>query len=43
MSWISRRVLAAMTALAALIPAYAAAADALKEIRLDWATYNPAR
>jgi sulfonate transport system substrate-binding protein len=40
MSWISRRVLAA-TALAALIPAYAAAADALKEIRLDWATYNP--
>ena len=41
MSWISRRVLAAMTALAALIPAYAAAADALKEIRLDWATYNP--
>jgi sulfonate transport system substrate-binding protein len=41
MSWISRRVLAAMTALAALIPAYACAADALKEIRLDWATYNP--
>jgi sulfonate transport system substrate-binding protein len=42
MSWISRRVLAAMIALAALIPAYACAADALKEIRLDWATYNPA-
>jgi sulfonate transport system substrate-binding protein len=41
MSWISRRVLAAMTALAALIPPYACAADALKEIRLDWATYNP--
>jgi sulfonate transport system substrate-binding protein len=41
MSWISRRVLAAMIALAALIPAYACAADALKEIRLDWATYNP--
>ena len=41
MYWISRRVLAAMTALAALIPAYAAAADALKEVRLDWATYNP--
>ena len=41
MSWISRRVLAAIIALAALIPAYACAADALKEIRLDWATYNP--
>jgi sulfonate transport system substrate-binding protein len=41
MSWISRRVLAAIIALAALIPPYACAADALKEIRLDWATYNP--
>ena len=41
MFWISRRVLAAMTALAALIPPYACAVDALKEIRLDWATYNP--
>jgi sulfonate transport system substrate-binding protein len=38
---ISRRVLAAMIALAALIPGNASAADALKEIRLDWATYNP--
>jgi sulfonate transport system substrate-binding protein len=38
---ISRRVLAAMIALAALIPGAASAADALKEIRLDWATYNP--
>jgi sulfonate transport system substrate-binding protein len=41
MFWISRRVLAAIIALAALIPPYACAADALKEIRLDWATYNP--
>jgi sulfonate transport system substrate-binding protein len=41
MFWISRRVLAAMIALAALIPPSACAADALKEIRLDWATYNP--
>jgi sulfonate transport system substrate-binding protein len=41
MFWISRRVFAAMTALAALIPPCASAADALKEIRLDWATYNP--
>jgi sulfonate transport system substrate-binding protein len=38
---ISRRVLAAMIALTALIPGNASAADALKEIRLDWATYNP--
>jgi sulfonate transport system substrate-binding protein len=38
---ISRRVLAAMIALAALIPGAASAADGLKEIRLDWATYNP--
>jgi sulfonate transport system substrate-binding protein len=38
---ISRRVLAAVIALAALIPGNASAADALKEIRLDWATYNP--
>jgi sulfonate transport system substrate-binding protein len=41
MFWISRRVLAAIIALAALIPPYACAGDALKEIRLDWATYNP--
>jgi len=38
---ISRRVLAAMIALSALIPGHAFAADALREIRLDWATYNP--
>jgi sulfonate transport system substrate-binding protein len=38
---ISRRALAAMIALAALVPGNAPAADALKEIRLDWATYNP--
>jgi sulfonate transport system substrate-binding protein len=41
MSFILRRVLVAMMALAALIPGGASAADALKEIRLDWATYNP--
>ena len=38
---ISRRAVAAMIALAALIPGAASAADGLKEIRLDWATYNP--
>lgn len=38
---ISRRALAAVIAVAALIPANAFAADALKEIRIDWATYNP--
>jgi sulfonate transport system substrate-binding protein len=38
---ISRRVVAAMIALSALIGGPASAADALKEIRLDWATYNP--
>jgi sulfonate transport system substrate-binding protein len=41
MSWISRHALAAMFAIAVLIPGRAFAADALKEIRLDWATYNP--
>jgi sulfonate transport system substrate-binding protein len=41
MYFILRRVLVAMMALAALIPGSASAADALKEIRLDWATYNP--
>src|ERR1700757_4416385 len=41
MSFILRRVLVALMALAALIPGSASAADALKEIRLDWATYNP--
>jgi len=38
---ISRRAVAAIIALSALIGGHAAAADALKEIRLDWATYNP--
>jgi sulfonate transport system substrate-binding protein len=38
---ISRREVAAMIALAALVPGNASAADALREIRLDWATYNP--
>jgi sulfonate transport system substrate-binding protein len=41
MSRISRRALAAMIALAALIPRNSPAAGALKEIHLDWATYNP--
>jgi sulfonate transport system substrate-binding protein len=41
MSWISRRALAAMLAIAALLPGRASAGEALKEIRLDWATYNP--
>ena len=41
MSFILRHVAVAMMALAALIPGSASAADALKEIRLDWATYNP--
>jgi len=38
---ISRRAVAAIIALSALIGGQASAADALKEIRLDWATYNP--
>jgi sulfonate transport system substrate-binding protein len=38
---ISRRALAAIIAITALIPGNVSAADALKEIRLDWATYNP--
>jgi sulfonate transport system substrate-binding protein len=38
---ISRRALAAIIALSVLIPGSASAADALREIRLDWATYNP--
>jgi len=33
--------LAALAALAILLPAGAFAAEALKEIRIDWATYNP--
>src|ERR1700675_1280203 len=38
---ISRRALAALIAVAALMPGIARAADALKEIHIDWATYNP--
>jgi sulfonate transport system substrate-binding protein len=38
---ISRRALAAIIAVATLAPGAAFAADALKEIHLDWATYNP--
>src|SRR3978361_1237477 len=41
MSRISRRAFAAMIAAATLIPGGAYAADALKEIHIDWATYNP--
>jgi sulfonate transport system substrate-binding protein len=41
MSNISRRALAALIAVAALMPGIARAADALKEIHIDWATYNP--
>jgi sulfonate transport system substrate-binding protein len=38
---ISRRALAAIVAVAALLPSGAYAAEALKEIHIDWATYNP--
>jgi sulfonate transport system substrate-binding protein len=38
---ISRRAFAAVIAVSALIPGGASAADALREIHLDWATYNP--
>src|SRR6202011_4520656 len=38
---ISRRALAAVIAVSALMPGCAFAADALKEIHIDWATYNP--
>src|SRR5882762_3040862 len=38
---ISRRAVAAVIALSTLLPGAAFAADALKEIRIDWATYNP--
>src|SRR5271154_4659930 len=41
MSGISWRTLAATIALLAIAPAGARAADAVKEIRIDWATYNP--
>src|SRR3954449_11307687 len=38
---ISRRAFAAAIAVSALLPGAATAADALKEIHIDWATYNP--
>ena len=38
---ISRRAIAALIAAWALMPGGAFAADALKEIHIDWATYNP--
>jgi sulfonate transport system substrate-binding protein len=41
MSNISRRALAALIAVAALMPGIARAADAPREIHIDWATYNP--
>ena len=41
MSRISRRRFAAIIAASTLLPGSAFAADALKEIRIDWATYNP--
>ncbi|WP_050404746.1 aliphatic sulfonate ABC transporter substrate-binding protein [Bradyrhizobium embrapense] len=37
----SRRSFAALLAVSTLLPGTALAADALKEIRIDWATYNP--
>jgi len=41
MSRISRRALVAGLAVATLLPGAAHATDALKEIHIDWATYNP--
>src|ERR1700677_4077993 len=41
MSNISRRGLAAFIAVMALSPVRAPAAEAVSEIRIDWATYNP--
>ena len=41
MSGISRRTVISGIALSILLPVAAHAADALKEIRIDWATYNP--
>jgi sulfonate transport system substrate-binding protein len=38
---ISRRALAAVIACSMLLPGAAYAAEALKEIHIDWATYNP--
>ena len=41
MTTFARVMLAAISAVAMLLPGVAFAADALKEIRIDWATYNP--
>jgi sulfonate transport system substrate-binding protein len=41
MSRISRRAFATLIATLAIAPAGVSAADAPKEIRIDWATYNP--
>ena len=41
MSRISRRTFAAMLTVSTMLPGVAFAADPLKEIRIDWATYNP--
>src|SRR6201989_1450642 len=41
MPGISTRILAAIAAVAMLMPGGAMAAERLKEIRIDWATYNP--
>jgi sulfonate transport system substrate-binding protein len=41
MSRILRRTFAAVIAILAMAPAGARAAEGLKEIRIDWATYNP--
>src|SRR6266436_3821470 len=41
MNAISRRAAAGAIAVSMLLPGTAFAADALKEIRIDWATYNP--
>jgi len=38
---ISRRALAAIVAASILLPGGARAAETLREIRIDWATYNP--
>src|SRR3979409_883734 len=41
MSALSRRAAVALIAVSSLLPGAAFAADPLKEIRIDWATYNP--
>src|SRR3989449_1920438 len=41
MSSLSRRAAAALIAVLSWLPGAAFAADPLKEIRIDWATYNP--